>query len=119
VPSSELLVARDPALALVVRIFVGAVGERWDVPEPARDDLRLAASELFAGAVDAGAGDAVSFVLTLDGTAVSLEARGVAPREMADRGDPAVPGDRLDLIRALFPEAIVGDPVTIRVPAGA
>ena len=52
-PSTRLSVAGDPALALIVRIFIGSVTEQWELPEPVRDDLRLAASELFSGAVEA------------------------------------------------------------------
>ena len=63
-PTSRLSVEGDPALALIVRIFVGSVAERWDVPVPIRDDLRLAASELFSGAVEAGNAEVVTFELS-------------------------------------------------------
>jgi len=118
VPSPALTVARDPALALVVRIFVGAVAERWNVPEAARDDLRLVASELFAGAVEAGAGEDVSFTLTSDGDRVSLQATGVDPLGVDESPDPGGWSDRLGLIRALFPDAEVGGSVRVSVPAG-
>jgi hypothetical protein len=118
VPTSRLRVARDPALALIVRIFVGSVAERWDVPEAAGDDLRLAASELFSGAVESGDGDLVTFELSSDDAEVELRAEDVKP-----------PGDgaddlegwtaRFDLVRALFPDAEIGDTVRIRVPAHA
>jgi hypothetical protein len=117
VPSSALTVARDPALALVVRIFVGAVAERWNVPEAARDDLRLVASELFAGAVEAGAGEDVSFTLTSDGDRVSLQAAGVDPLGAQETPDPGGWAERLDLIRALFPDADVGESVLVSVEA--
>ena len=65
--SSRLSVARDPALALIVRIFVGSVMERWGVAEPARGDLRLAASELFSGVVEAGCKSIVGQRLKLSG----------------------------------------------------
>jgi hypothetical protein len=115
-PSPALTVARDPALALVVRIFVGAVAERWNVPEAAGEDLRLVASELFAGAVEAGAGEDISFTLTSDGYRVSLEATGV-DLGAEESPDPGGWGDRLDLIRALFPDADVGRSVRVSVPA--
>jgi hypothetical protein len=114
VPDPALTVARDPALALVVRIFVGAVAERWNVPQAARDDLRLVASELFAGAVEAGAGHDVTFTLTSEGERVTLQAPEV------DLGSAEPPGGsaaRLELIRALFPDADVGGTVRITVPA--
>ena len=113
--SSRLHVERDPALALVVRIYIGSVAERWRVPEPVRDDLRLAASELFSGAVEAGRGDLVSFDLSTDGTRFELST------EEIDAQDPERPDlvgwtGRSDLIRALFPDAEIGDSVRIRVP---
>ncbi|HET9671872.1 MAG TPA: hypothetical protein VFQ40_03375 [Actinomycetota bacterium] len=116
-PDAQLHVARDPALALVVRIFVGAVAERLHVGEAARDDLRLVASELFSGAVEAGAGDDVSFTIGRDGDAVALRASGV---DLAGaRAASETWGGRLDLIRALFPDAEVGRSVRIAVPAAS
>jgi hypothetical protein len=116
VPTSRLRVARDPALALIVRIFVGSVTERWDVSDPVREDLRLAASELFSGALEAGEGDLVTFELSSDDTEVELRAEDVTPP-----GDGAAEGwtGRFDLVRALFPGAEIGDTVRIRVPAPA
>jgi hypothetical protein len=112
-PSSQLQVARDPALALVVRIFVGAVAERWAVDETTTDDLRLAASELFSGWVEDGDDRAVVFSMTSDEGEVTLEADGLgaAPSSRTDAW-----GGRIDLIRALFPQAEVGDAVRISVP---
>lgn len=117
--SSQLSVARDPALALVVRIFVGAVTERWEVPEPVRDDLRLAASELFAGAVESAAtGEDVAFTLTHDPGAMTLRASGVdAPA--GDATDEGAWGGRLQLVRALFPATEVDGVVRIDVPLDA
>ena len=113
--SSRLRVAREPALALIVRIFVGSVMERWEVSEPARGDLRLAASELFSGAVEAGEGDPVTFELASDDTQIELRADGVLPHEGAQADHDGSPG-RFDLIRALFPDAEIGETVRIRIP---
>ena len=113
--SSRLRVARDPALALIVRIFVGSVMERWEVSEPARGDLRLAASELFSGAVEAGKGDLVTFELDADNTRIELRAEGVLPDEGAQPDSDGWTG-RFELIRALFPESELGDTVRIRIP---
>ena len=110
--TAELRVARDPALALVVRIFIGAVADRWSVPQAARDDLRLAASELFAGAIESGAGDDVTFTITFEGDRVNLSASGVDGLAMDDSDEF---GGRLELIRALFPTAEVGDSLSISV----
>jgi anti-sigma regulatory factor (Ser/Thr protein kinase) len=119
VASSRLRVARDPALALIVRIFVGSVMERWDVSEPVREDLRLAASELFSGAVEAGKEDLVTFELSSDGTEVELRAVDVHPDEAAQPEDLEGWTGRFDLIRALFPDAEIGTTVRIRVPVPA
>jgi anti-sigma regulatory factor (Ser/Thr protein kinase) len=115
-PTSRLRVAREPALALIVRIFVGSVAERWDVPEPAREDLRLAASDLFSGAVEAGGGDLVTFELSTDDTEIELRAEDVrSPAE----GTTDLEGSmgRFDLVRVLFPDAEIGETVRIRVPS--
>lgn len=117
--SSELHVARDPALALVVRIFVGAVAERLDVSQAGRDDLRLAASELFAAAVEAGESDEVAFTITRQDDVVALHAAGVDRLVDEDGPDPGAWGGRWGLIRTLFPEAEVGPSVRISVPLDA
>lgn len=111
---SRLSVAGDPSLALVVRIFVGSVTEQWEVPEPVRDDLRLAASELFSGAVEAGNRD-IRFELSTDEVGMELRAEDVAV-EQESAGLEGWTG-RFALIRALFPDADVSDTrVRIRVP---
>ena len=112
---SRLSVAGDPALALVVRIFVGSVTEQWALAGPVRDDLRLAASELFAGAVEAGRGDLVTFELSTDDGGLELRAEDV-PVGQEGAGLEGWTG-RFALIRALFPDADVSDTtVRIRVP---
>ena len=115
--TSRLSVAGDPALALVVRIFVGSVTEQWDLPEPVRDDLRLAASELFSGAVEAGNGDLVRFELSNDEGRMELRAEDVVEHSGADLEGWS---GRFALIRALFPDADVSDTtVRIRVPVSS
>lgn len=115
-PTSRLRVARDPALALIVRIFVGSVAERWDVSEAVRDDLRLAASELFTGAVQAGDGDLVTFEVSSEGDELELRVEDV-PSDGEEHPEEW-PG-RFEMVRALFPEAEIGDSVRIRVPVPA
>jgi anti-sigma regulatory factor (Ser/Thr protein kinase) len=118
VPTSRLSVAGDPAHALIVRIFVGSVAERWNVPEPIQDDLRLAASELFSGAVEAGRQDLVTFELSSDDQGLELRAENVHEGE----AEPDLAGwtGRFELIRALFPDAeVAGTTVRIRVPLPA
>lgn len=115
-PTSRLRVAREPALALVVRIFVGSVAERWGVPEPAREDLRLAASDLFSGAVEAGGGNLVTFELSSDDAEIELRAESITP-PAEGMTDPESSIGRFDLVRALFPDAEIGETVRIRVPS--
>jgi hypothetical protein len=115
VPSSRLRVARDPALALIVRIFIGSVAERSNILETVRHDLRLAASELFSEAVEAGQEDPVTFEVSSGATGLELRAEGVR----ADVADTvALEGwtGRFELIRTLFPDAEIGETVRIRVP---
>jgi hypothetical protein len=132
VPVTRLSVAGDPALALIVRIFIGSVTEQWSLPEPIRDDLRLAGSELFSGAVAAAGREVVTFELSDDAGSVELRAENVpvdaeGPHPAADVGRDG--GDnqeregqergwtgRFSLIRALFPDADVAQSaVRIRV----
>ena len=113
--TTRMSVAGDPALALVVRIFIGSVTEQWAVPEPIRDDLRLAASELFSGAVEAGRDGLVTFELSADDAGLELRA-GDVPVDAAGP-EPAGWIGRFALIRALFPDADVSEAnVRIRVP---
>jgi hypothetical protein len=133
VPVTRLSVAGDPALALVVRIFIGSVTEQWSLPEPIRDDLRLAGSELFSGAVEAGGGEFVTFELSDDDGSVELRADdvpvgaeepGLGGHEGGDgedgEGQEAGGQDeagwmgRFSLIRALFPDADVAES-TVRI----
>jgi hypothetical protein len=115
--TARLRVAADPALASIVRIFVGAAAERCGVPEPVRDDLRLAASELFSGAIESGPPDTVSFELTSSGSVVEFLAPDIPAGAGASAAEDDEPG-RYDLVRALFPNAEIGETVRIRVPAG-
>jgi anti-sigma regulatory factor (Ser/Thr protein kinase) len=118
-PTSRLSVAGDPALALIVRVFVGSVAERWDVPVSTRDDLRLAASELFSGAVEAGSAEVVTFELSNDDEGLELRAEDVHLDE-EDPSDPAGWTGRVRLIKALFPDAEVSETaVRIRIPSPA
>lgn len=115
-PSSRLHVASDPALALIVRIFIGSVAERANILEPVRNDLRLAASELFSEVVEAGQDDPVTFEVSSGATGLELRAEGVHAPDVTET--VALEGwtGRFELIRALFPDAEIGDTVRIRVP---
>jgi hypothetical protein len=119
VPTTRLRVAREPALALVVRIFVGSVAERWDVAEAAREDLRLAASDLFSGAVEARGTDLVTFELMSEGGAIELRAENVVSPAEGTTTEAEGPMGSFDLVRALFPDVEIGETVRIRIPASA
>lgn len=88
------------------------------MPDAVRDDLRLAASELFAGAVEAGDGDLVTFELSSGEAELQLRAEDVRPHEVAPADLEGWTG-RFDLVRALFPDAEIGETVLIRVPVPA
>ena len=118
-PSSRLRVARDPALALIVRIFIGSVAERSNILEPLRNDLQLAASELFSEAVEAGQEDPVTFEVSSGATGLELRAEGVRAPDVADTVVLEGWTGRFELIRALFPDADIGETVRIRVPVPA
>ena len=118
-PSSRLRVARDPALALIVRIFIGSVAERSNILEAVRNDLRLAASELFSEAVEAAQEDPVTFEVSSGGTGLELRAEGIRAPDVADTVAPEGWTGRFELIRTLFPDAEVGETVRIRVPVPA
>lgn len=118
-PTSRLSVAGDPALALIVRIFVGSVADRWDIPVAISDDLRLAASELFSGAVESGNAEVVTFELSNGDAGLELRAEDVHLNE-EDPSDPAGWTGRVRLIKALFPDAEVSETaVRIRIPSPA
>ena len=118
-PTSRLSVAGDPALALIVRMFVGSVTERWDIPVPVREDLRLAASELFSDAVESGNAEIVTFELSNDDSGLELRAEDVHLVE-EDPSDPAGWTGRFRLITALFPDAEISETaVRIRIPSVA
>ena len=99
----ELSVPADPALALTARMFAGAVGEH--VEEVAPEDLKLAFSELLAGAVDAGS-ERIVFRADLDLGQITVEGAGPLG---ADSGDDLEEHERFarthraDLLTALFP----------------
>ena len=86
---------------------------------PVRDDLRLAASELFSGAVESGNAEVVTFELSNDDTGLELRAEDVHLGE-EDPSDPTGWTGRFRLIKALFPDADVSETaVRIRIPSPA
>jgi anti-sigma regulatory factor (Ser/Thr protein kinase) len=103
----------DPAYAVTARLFVATAAWDLGLSEGTIEDLRLAASELVANAVETDDPGPIRMALTLAGSDVHLEASGVG------RLSQEPPISRLALLEALFDaEHIVQDgPVRIRVSA--
>jgi hypothetical protein len=96
--SPTLTVPADPTLAITVRVFAAAAARRLGLDADSIDDLRLAASELFASAVEAGFGE---FEIGIEGSADQW--RLVASRAGdLDRAPDGVPFRRRDLLTSLF-----------------
>jgi hypothetical protein len=95
-PLFQLTLPSDPALALTVRTFVAASGRLLQLDEDRCEDLRLAASELFAIATETDVGEVT---LTMDAEG-SLTLEGIDDLDGAS-SDLLI--RRGDLLRALFP----------------
>lgn len=100
----ELSIPADPALALTARIFAGAVSRYLAGESP--DDLKLALSELLAGAIEAGAAE-VAFRVDVDRQEVSAQGAGggVTGLGGAEEDDERrmARTSRAALLSALFP----------------
>jgi anti-sigma regulatory factor (Ser/Thr protein kinase) len=102
----------DPALAVSVRVFVAASARLFAIRDADVEDLRLAATELLANAVEHGA-DRLELALTsTDGTWV-LAARGAGSFDEA-AGDPLV--RRLDILRGIASVRLDGDRIECSGP---
>jgi anti-sigma regulatory factor (Ser/Thr protein kinase) len=72
-----LEIPADAAYAVTARLFVAAAARDLGVPEEIAEDLRLAASELVANAVEAGRPGPIRLALHGDAGAVRLDVSGV------------------------------------------
>lgn len=110
-----LEIPADAAYAVTARLFVVAAARELGVADGIAEDLRLAASELVANAVEAGRPGPIRLTLSGGPTAVHLEASGVGV--LLD--EPPV--SRRALLESLFDATDIGDgaDVHIRVPATA
>lgn len=117
-PPVEVSTIRIPAAAehiAVVRAFIGAVGRHFGCSEETVEDLRLAATETCAQALEEGTAvegfevkasfDDGSFVLEIEPAA-----RFVSFDERVDPLDPSSGDRRRNLISALFPDVVVSAP---------
>jgi anti-sigma regulatory factor (Ser/Thr protein kinase) len=91
-----LEIPADAAYAVTARLFVVAAARDLGVSEEATEDLRLAASELVANAVEAGGVGSIRLALRGDPGTVRFEVSGVG--EVVD----ASPISRRALLESLF-----------------
>jgi hypothetical protein len=111
VPVTRIHVPPAAEHIATLRAFIGAVGRHFGCSEESIDDLRLAATEICAQALDEGAAadgfevrasfDAGSFVLEIEPAARFVPSPG------ADPLDPSSGDRRRALVWALFPDARV------------
>jgi len=100
----------DPAYVGTVRLFVATLARHAGLQEELTDDLRLAVSEACAEAMEAGATGSIRVALTLGSGGIAVEVASASAQP--ERGTPGpegselVPIHRLQLIRALFPDAV-------------
>lgn len=92
----ELQVPADPTLGVTVRVFVTEAARRLGLSDADVDDLRLAATELLANAVESS-GSALELTLRVDDGRWYLAATGAGT--LATASDGLV--DRGDVLRAL------------------
>ena len=105
--TTALAIPADPAYVGTVRYFAATVARHEGMPEELIDDLRLAVSEACAEAIDAGVTGSIRVALSLDPEGIDVEVTSgstQAPSEPHGR-EGVVPIYRLQLIRALFPDA--------------
>ncbi len=105
----SLAIPADPAYVGTVRFFVATVARHAGLAEELTDDLRLAVSEACAEAMEAGVTGSIRVALSLESGGIAVEvASGSAKPErgaLGPEGSELVPIYRLQLIRALFPDA--------------
>jgi anti-sigma regulatory factor (Ser/Thr protein kinase) len=110
-----LEIPADAAYGVTARLFVVAAARDLGVSEEITEDLRLAASELVANAVEAGRPGPIRLALRGDPGTVRLEVSGIG--EVVD----ASPISRRALLESLFDatDLTEEDRVSISVPTEA
>jgi histidine kinase-like protein len=109
-PTVSLAIPADPAYVGTVRYFVATIAHHEGLSEELTDDLRLAVSEACAEAMEAGVAGSVRVALSLEPEGMAVEVTS-GPAQVEKGGAPGpegselVPIYRLQLIRALFPDA--------------
>jgi hypothetical protein len=105
--TASLVIPADPACVGTVRYFAATVARHAGLPEELINDFRLATSEACADAIDAGVTGSIRVALSLrpGGIDVEVTSDSIQPEGEAHGPAGVVPIYRLQLIRALFPEA--------------
>jgi anti-sigma regulatory factor (Ser/Thr protein kinase) len=95
----------DAAHVAAIRVFVGVVARQIGCSEELIEDLRLAASEAAAQAIEEGvAADGIELSARPDGPRLTIEIRPCGAFSPVGDG-PARSTERRALIEALFPDA--------------
>jgi hypothetical protein len=105
--TTTLAIPADPAYVGTVRYFAATIARHEGLPEELIDDLRLAVSEACAEAIDAGVTGSIRVALSLEPERIDVE---VTSGSAQSEGEPhareaLVPIYRMQVIRALFPDA--------------
>jgi anti-sigma regulatory factor (Ser/Thr protein kinase) len=95
-PEMTLEIPADAAFAVTARLFVVAAARGLGVADGTSEDLRLAASELVANAVETGQPGPIRLTVAITENEIRLEVQGAGP--LAD--DPPI--SRQDLLGSLF-----------------
>jgi anti-sigma regulatory factor (Ser/Thr protein kinase) len=109
-----LLVPSEPEMALTIRVFIVAAGQRLSIAEADLEDLRLTATELLANAIDHHTA-ALELTLTTERDAWQLTARGAGELDDAPVID-GLPVRRIDILRSLT-EVRIDDGLVVCSPA--
>jgi hypothetical protein len=106
-PTVSLAIPADPAYVGTVRYFAATNARHAGLPEELINDLRLAVSEACAEAIDAGVTGSIRVALSLEPGRIDVEVTSglIQPEGEAHGPKGLVPIYRLQLIRALFPDA--------------
>jgi anti-sigma regulatory factor (Ser/Thr protein kinase) len=110
----RMRVPAEPAMAVSVRVFVAASARRCTIADADVEDLRLAATELLANAVEHGT-ESLELTLAGDDAGWRLTARGAGPLEGAPDLD-GLPVRRLDILRGLSSVQVDNDLVVCSGP---
>jgi enoyl-CoA hydratase/carnithine racemase len=102
----------DPAYAVTARLFVAAAARSLGIADGAVEDLRLAASELVANAVETRDPGPILFVMSREGSEVVLDATGIG------RLGDAPPISRRALLEGLFDATEIEHEANVRIRVG-